>query len=420
MTTEHAADGSALRHGRRWARRHKMVVLCFVAVLVCYLDRVSISVAVVPLQAEFGWSATRTGAVLSVFFLGYLLCQIPAGWAARRYGARLLLGISLLLWSLFTLATPLAAGFSFAALIGVRLLMGMGEATMFPGAYALFASWLPATERSRAVGLLFSAIPLGTLLALVSSGWIAAHFGWPWIFYAFGLLGLLFAAVWSREVEDGPGINRDDGAAGGSPLPIPWRRLLVQPPVWALIVNSFCTSWTIYVLLSWTPLYLREQHGVSLANAGFLSAAPWLVMFVMMNVAAWSADSMINRGVNVTRVRKLMQAGGLSGAAVFLLMIPCAGSMVEATLLLCGALGANAFTTAGFAPNHLDLAPDHAPVLIGITNTAGTLPGVIGVFITGWLVDTTGGYDAAFIIAALISILGSAVWLRYATAERIL
>lgn len=397
-----------------------MVVLCFVAVLVCYLDRVSISVAVVPLQAEFGWSATRTGAVLSVFFLGYLLCQIPAGWAARRYGARLLLGISLLLWSLFTLATPLAAGFSFAALIGVRLLMGMGEATMFPGAYALFASWLPATERSRAVGLLFSAIPLGTLLALVSSGWIAARFGWPWIFYAFGLLGLLFAAVWSREVEDGPGINRDDGAAGGSPLPIPWRRLLVQPPVWALIINSFCTSWTIYVLLSWTPLYLREQHGVSLANAGFLSAAPWLVMFVMMNVAAWSADSLINRGVNVTRVRKLMQAGGLSGAAVFLLMIPGADSMVEATLLLCGALGANAFTTAGFAPNHLDLAPDHAPVLIGITNTAGTLPGVVGVFITGWLVDTTGGYDAAFIIAALISILGSVVWLRYATAERIL
>lgn len=397
-----------------------MIGLCFLAVLICYLDRVSISVAIVPLQAEFGWSATRTGAVLAAFFFGYLLCQIPAGWAARRYGPRLLITLSLLWWSAMTFATPWAAYTSFFVLVAVRLLMGMGEATMFPGAYALFGAWLPATERSRAVGVLFSAIPFGTLLALVSSGWIGARFGWQWIFYGFGMLGMLFAMLWWHQVRDAPGVTiGQDEAERAAPPDIPWKGLLLQPSVWALIFNSFCTSWTIYVLLSWTPLYLRAVHGVSLINAGLMSAAPWLVMFVMMNLSAWVADRMINRGISVTFVRKLMQAGGLLGATAFLIVMPDATSAMQATLLLCGALGANAVTIAGFAPNHLDLAPDHAPVLIGITNTAGTLPGIIGVFVTGWLVDVTGSYDAGFYAAAIVSVAGAAVWLRYASGDRV-
>jgi len=407
------------RFGQSSGKRHWIVVLCFLGVLVCYLDRVSISVAVVPLQAEFGWSATRTGAVLAVFFLGYLSCQIPAGWAAKRFGPRGLLTIALVLWSVLTIATPWAAGFSFAALIAIRILLGMGEAAMFPGAYALFGSWLPTAERSRAVGLLFSAIPLGTLLAFVSSGWIAAEFGWPWIFYAFGIVGLLFAAIWYWQVDDGPGLTSEDGKHASRRQPIPWRAMLSQRPVWALVVNSFCTSWTVYVLLSWTPLYMRAQFDAALESVGVLSAAPWLLMFLMMNVAAWAADAMINRGVSVTVVRKLMQAGGLSGSAAFLLTIPMADSMIEATLLLCGALGANAFTAAGFAPNHLDLAPDHAPVLIGITNTAGTMPGLVGVFITGWLVDRTGGYDAAFLLSAFVCLFGAAIWLLFSKGERV-
>lgn len=411
-----------------------MVVLSFLAVVICYLDRVSIAVAVIPLQNEFGWSATRTGAVLSAFFIGYLIFQVPAGWAARRFGPRLLLGVALFWWSAMTIATPFAAEASFALLIATRILMGMGEASMFPGAYALFGAWVPRSEHSRAVGLLFSAIPLGTLLALVSSGWIAARFGWPWIFYVFGAIGLAFAILWLRVIQDsptggqasgaetsyGPSIEHDDlgAAAADTTRPeIPWRRLLSRAPVWALIFNSFCTSWSIYVLLSWTPLYLREVQGVSLASAGLLSALPWVTMFLMTNLAAWVADALIRRGVDLTLVRKMMQAGGLLGAASFLLAMPGAGSALIATLLLCGALGASALTMSGFAPNHLDLSPRFASVLIGVTNTAGTLPGVVGVFLTGWIVDTTQSYDAAFYVAAGVCLAGALVWLLFASAR---
>lgn len=405
------------------ARRHLMVVFSFIAVLVCYLDRVSIAVAIVPLRDEMGWSATRTGTILSAFFMGYLAFQIPAGWAARRFGPRLLIGCALVWWSLMTLLTPAAAQASFAALIAVRILMGIGEAGMFPGAYALLGAWVPTAERSRAIGLLFSAIPLGTLLALAGSGFLAQHWGWPWIFYGFGGLGMAFALVWlltvtdraaatELETEQSHGMTTNKMAG-----PVPWRIFLRSSAVWALVFNSFCTSWSIYVLLSWTPLYLRAVHGVSLATAGLMSAAPWITMFLMTNLAAWIADALIRREMSVTFVRKLMQSAGLAGSAAFLVAMPQAMSAETATMLLCGALGANALTMAGFAPNHLDLSPTHAPALISLTNSAGTLPGIIGVFVTGWIVDSTCSYDIAFYLAAAVSLCGAIIWMIFARGE---
>ena len=127
-------------------RRHSIVALSFAAVLICYLDRVSISVAVVPLQAELGWSATRTGTVLSAFFLGYVACQIPAGWAAQRIGPRLLLGFAILWWSLMTMLTPIAAH---TYTISNELVSGFnaftGHAMVIPpvtGDLLIFPAWL--------------------------------------------------------------------------------------------------------------------------------------------------------------------------------------------------------------------------------------------------------------------------------------
>src|SRR5690606_12846363 len=117
-------------------------------------------------------------------------------------------------------------------------------------------------------------------------------------------------------------------------------------------------------------------------------------MFIMVNVAAWIADAMIRAGIGLTTVRKLMQVVGLLGSAGFLLLTQGADSASSALLLMCGALGALAFTWSGFLPNHLDIAPRYADVLMGLTNTAGTLPGIIGVAVTGWLVDATGAYGS--------------------------
>ena len=383
------------------------------------------------MQEEFGWSETVKGYVLSSFFIGYMLFMAPSGVLANRIGGRIVLGVAVLWWSVFTIVTPAAAFVSLPLLIIARIAMGCGEAAMFPAAYNLYGRWVLPSERSRAVSLLISGIPLGTLFALTTTGLIVEAYGWPSVFYVFGATGFLWSAVWFWQAYDNPAedprVTPDEAAllAGhadddGEKPPVPWGRLLRSPPVWALLVNHFCSNWVLYMLLAWLPSYFRGQLGLSIASAGLYSAAPWLTMFVVGVLAGWFADGLVKRGVSLTAVRKLMQTTGLVGSAIFMLLARDVDSAGVAVALMCGALGMAAFTWSGFVPNHLDIAPRYADVLMGITNTAGTVPGIIGVALTGWLVDATGTYAAAFTLVAAINVFGALVWLAFATGERII
>lgn len=142
-------------------------------------------------------------------------------------------------------------------------------------------------------------------------------------------------------------------------------------------------------------------------------------MFLMANVGGWLADRMISSGVSTTTVRKVMQTTGLIGAAIFMFVLRDAESANVAVLLLCAVLGFASFTISGFGTNHLDIAPQHAGFLVGITNTFGTIPGIVGVALTGWLVDTTGSYDSVFLMVACVNVVGAVVWLLFSTGERL-
>jgi ACS family sodium-dependent inorganic phosphate cotransporter len=402
----------------RWPHRYTVVALCFAATFVCYIDRVNISVAALSMQERFAWSETTKGLVLSSFFVGYLLLQIPAGYLSGRYGGKIILGIAVLWWSVCTFLTPMAATVSLPVLIVARVAMGAGEAATFPAAYSLFARWVPTAERSRVVSLMLSGIPLGTLFAVSVSGWIIVGHGWPAVFYLFGALGLVWSVLWFSLVQKGPHTISDRKRQHATRVPL--RLLLSKPPVWALVINHFCSNWSLYMLMAWLPSYFRTTLGLSIAQAGLAAAAPWLSMLVMSNVAAWIADRAINRGASVTFVRRFMQITGLLGSAVFLLIARDVTDPGTAQSVMCGALGFLAFTWSGFSPNHLDIAPRQASVLMGITNTAGTIPGVIGVAVTGWLVDTTGSYASPFLLAAGISGMGALVWLLFASGRPVL
>jgi ACS family sodium-dependent inorganic phosphate cotransporter len=187
-----------------------------------------------------------------------------------------------------------------------------------------------------------------------------------------------------------------------------------------LIVNHFCSNWGLYMLLAWLPSYFRKAQGFSIEYAGLYSAAPWLIMFLTINLSGWLADMLSRRGIDLTRIRKSMQTFGLLGSSACLLLAGNAASPLFSVLLMCGALGALGFTWSGFLPNHLDIAPRYADVLMGITNTAGTVPGIFAVAITGWLVDVSGSYQTAFTLTAAVNMFGLAVWLLFGTAKRIM
>jgi ACS family sodium-dependent inorganic phosphate cotransporter len=196
--------------------------------------------------------------------------------------------------------------------------------------------------------------------------------------------------------------------------------LLMRVPVWAMIVSHFATTWTLYVLLSWLPSYFRDVQGLSIANAGLFSAAPWLAMFAVTHLVAPLADTMIHRGISVTTTRKVMQCTALIGSAAFLLAARDVHSPALALALLCGATGALGCAWSGYAPNSLDMAPRHAPLLLGFSNTVATIPGIVGVAVTGWLVDVTGTYDSAFVLTAVVSGVAALVYALFFNARPLL
>lgn len=413
----------------RWPRRYHVVLLSFLAVFICYIDRVNISVAIIPMAADLGWNMQTQGLVLSSFFIGYLLLQVVGGQLADRFGGKAVLTAGVLLWSLFTLLTPPAAMLGLGVLIATRILMGMGEAVTFPSIYSLYSRWVPLTERSRAVGLANSGIPLGTVFALVVTPYIVQAFGWQWAFYLFGLAGAVWYLFWRRLVTaspaDHPAISAEELAeieAGATPKQsgdrVPWKALLASKSVWAIIVAHFCNNWSLYVLLSWMPTFVNKGLGVDYAAVGWVTMIPNIASFVFLNIAGGVADRLIARGMDVTRVRKLMQTIGAGSIGTALALVGFVDSAWAAIAIMTVGNAFGAFVTGGFAVNHMDIAPKYAGTLMGITNTAGTIPGIIGVFVSGLILELTGSWALVFLAASGVTVFGLVFFVLFASGRR--
>ena len=410
-------------------RRRIVVLLAFLSVFVCYMDRVNISVAIIPMAEDLGWSPQTQGTVLSSFFVGYLLLQIVGGRLADRFGGKIVLGVGVLLWSLFTVLTPPAAHLGLGILIATRIAMGMGEAVAFPSIYSIYGRWIPLSERSRAVGFSNSGIPLGTVFALVATPYIVESMGWEWAFYLFGALGVFWFAAWQRMVTADPAQHPEISAeelalirsdaptaeAGRAPSIAAFLR---SRAVWAIVVAHFCNNWSLYVLLSWLPTFVNKGLGVDYSAVGWFTMIPNAASFVFLNVAGGVADRLIRTGMPVVRVRKLMQTIGFGGIASTLAVVGYVESAWAAIALMSVGTALGAFVTGGFAVNHMDIAPKYAGTMMGLTNTAGTIPGVIGVFVSGLILEATGSWALVFQVAAGITIFGLVFFLLFAKGER--
>ena len=415
----------------RWQTRYSVVLLAAAAVFICYMDRVVISVAIIPMADDFQWSPEQQGRVLSSFFVGYLFTQVAGGWLAERFGGKVVLGSGVVFWSFFTLITPVAAAGGLTALLMTRIRMGVGEGVTFPAIYALFGRWVPSEERSRAIGLLFSTIPLGSVFALLATPWIVSRYGWQMAFYAFGAIGFIWWYFWHRlsasTPEAHPRVTQielqtiRDGEEQGLPeaQPPSLRQILSKPAVWAIIVSHFCANWGSYVLLAWLPTYINKGLGVDFAAVGIVTMIPSLFSFLALNAGGWLADRMIRRGMDVTRVRKTMQTVGFGGSAVILATVGYVESVAIAIAMM--SLG-NIFGGAmsgGFGVNHLDIAPRGAGMIMGLSNTAATIPGIIGVYISGVILESTGSWALVFQTAAGVLAFGLVFYLIFASSKKL-
>ncbi|CAL5227495.1 g10477 [Coccomyxa viridis] len=413
----------------KWQRRFTIVGLCFTAFMLCNMDRVNMSIAILPMSKQFGWDSAKIGLVQSSFFWGYLTTQVAGGVWADKYGGKAVLGFGVIWWSIATALTPLAASLGLPALLFARACMGVGEGVAMPAMNNLLSRWVPVQERSRSLALVYSGMYTGSILGLALSPHLIEWLHWPSVFHIFGTLGVLWYFVWEWRAASAPDederctqaerdllakntVERRKGA------PIPWKQLFSKAPVWALIVSHFCHNWGTFILLSWMPMYYQQHLGLDLLKSGVFSVLPWITMAIFANVGGWIADTMIHKGVSVTRVRKIMQTIGFLGPALFLSQLSHVKTATGAVACMMASQGLDSFSQSGLYSNHQDIGPRYSGVLLGMSNTAGVLAGVMGTAATG-LILANGSWDDVWNVAVVLYLVGTVVWNVFATGEQI-
>ncbi len=415
----------------RWPHRYTVVALFFLGTALCYIDRVSISVAIIPLARQFGYDSTAQGLVMSAVFWGYLWTQLVGGWMADRFGGHRVLAAGVAIWSLATFVTPFAAAVTFSALLAARVLLGLGEGVNFPSIHSLTARWTLPSERARVLSVNYSGMYVGTVAALSASPLIIKSLGWPALFYISGALGAVWVAVWMWLAADRPEASSRIGAAelelivsmrtaAPRAVRVPWAAIAREKAVWAIVVAHFCSNFGFNILLLWMPTYLHHTFAVPLERVGGYSIIPWIVTFFVISFSGWLADALIARGFGVGTVRKSMQSAAFAIGAISLIAVPAAASPAIAVAMLTVAASANGISSAAFGVNHLDVAPTYAGILMGISNTIATIPGIIGVAATGLIVQTTHSFSAVFFLIAAIYGLGMFLYLRWAGGEQMI
>ena len=248
--------------------RFKVVFLSFLAVFICYIDRVNISVAIIPMQQQFGWSELQVGLILGSFYIGYMITMTVGGYLADKYGGKKVLGYGLIIWSLLTIVTPFFAYAGIWWLIFVRILMGLGEGITFPSWHSIYARWIPFKERTRAVGFTNSGIAAGTVFGYVVAAIIISNYSWEWVFYSFGFLGIFWYFFWNKIVTSYPEDNKNiseseliliknEAPSNSTPPSIPFLKLIKNGPFLAIAVATFCNNWALYTFLSYLPKFIN-------------------------------------------------------------------------------------------------------------------------------------------------------------------
>ncbi|KAI8475257.1 MAG: major facilitator superfamily domain-containing protein [Monoraphidium minutum] len=456
----HAPAGAAAPRARRGLHpRYRIVAACFLATLVAYVERVGFSIAFTQIAKGAGAGESLKGAVLSAFYWGYGVSQIPGGWAAQVYGGRIMLALSFALWSLASLLTPGSAEGGVGGIVAARVCVGVAQGALIPSVHTVLSQWIPPHERARAVSLTTSGMYLGSAAAMLWLPALAAALGPAALLRVVGGLGLAWLALWlaiGREVphrsaliplahaHPPPDASSKPAAAAHAPpppppaaggggaarkaraAPTPWRRMLRSPAVWAIVANNFAFHYAFYVIMNWMPTYFNAVLGRDLSTLGVAKTLPYLSMFVTSNAGGWAGDWLIlRRGFSVAAARKAVNTAGMLASAAALLLMPAASGVASGVALTSLTLGALGFSRGGFSVNHMDIAPKYAGMVMGLSNTAGTLSGVIGVAVTGRILDAAGGAAAkagwvsAHALCAGICLKACAVFAACARGERL-
>ncbi len=387
-------------------RRRLAVGLLVLAGCVNFIDRSAVSIALPAIRADLHLSASEAGLLLSAFAWSYAVAQLPAGSLVDRLGARWALAGALAIWSCVQAATGLVG--SLPQFIAARVALGMGEAPMFVGGARVCADRFDPAERALPMGLLNASASLGPAIAPLVLTPLMLFAGWRSSFAALGLAGLLVALAWGTLYRDLPKSGTTPRIAG----PLQWARLLRQATVWGLVIGFGGTVYVTWLYVTWLPGYLVERWHMAAGTAAYLSAVPQFAGFVGAVGGGWLSDRLARRfGARAARQAPLVC--GLFVSAACSALAACSGSVALALGAISAALfAANVATTSGWA-----LAAGLAPAALiatveAMANIGGSVGGSLAPLVTGLVVERTGSFTPALLIASgVAAACGAANWM---------
>ena len=397
--------------------RRTMLAFALGAMAVAYLDRVCISTAAPAIKADLALDDAQMGYVFSAFTLAYALFEVPSGWLADRFGARLMLTRIVLWWSAMTAATGLATGFG--SLVLVRWLFGMGEAGVLPSLTRAFGRWLPVRERGTAFGFTLMAAALGGAATQPLVVALLSVVSWRVAFPIFGSVGIFYAAAWFWWFRDDPrthrGVNAAELAAIGVDPPgehprVPWGTLLRSRNLAAVCAMYFGAIYGWYFYLTWLPTYLLRARGFDLAEVGWLAALPLIGIATGSLVGGTLADVLARRFGPRAGLRT-PGVVGLPLAALAIVGAVLAQDPRTSAFCLAAAAGLAALGVAPGWSVCLAIGGRHAGVVSGAMNTFGNLGGVMSPIVVGWCLTLWGSWEAPLYTVAGFYVFSALCWL---------
>jgi len=411
-----ALSSSAAAPSPRSRSRGQIVVLLSAFSLVGYVLRMNISVAAPFMMTELHLDKVQMGQVFTSFMVGYAVFQIPWGVSGDRLGSGRTLTWSAIVWTVTTLLTGLTPGvllpagaISFAALMAIRFLLGVGQAAAFPLASRAIVSWMPAARRAVSFSALIVGMAIGSAFTPPLVSWAMTSLGWRASFYLCALIALGLTLAWHRLA----GARLDTTAATGTGGATDgfWSSLSVlkDPSVAWMSLSYFCDSYVLFMFVFWLFLYLEEQRGMTVMASGLYGALPFVAGLILAPGAGLACDALEARwGGGWGRRTIAMTSLGLS--AGFLTVGVKVGSPITAIAGLSLAVGFLLCTETAYWSASMDLGGERAGTAGGVMNMAGNLGGVVSTSLVPILIDRF-GWPFAFQSAAALAVLAAALWL---------
>ncbi len=403
-------------------RRYWIFVFMVLLATINYVDRGALSVSSTPIAEEFHISKVELGYLFSSFLWLYVVCLVPMGMIVDKLGTRTVNAAGIGLWSIATALTGLATGFGM--LIATRVVMGIGESTTYPAAGRVIREWIPLKERALFTAIFNGGAYFGPALGgLVLAGLVGA-IGWRMTFLICAVIGFvwLFAwMIWFRKPEEVSWLSDEEravilrernGSAGATPADghsIGLRGLLSSPSMLGLMVTQGCAVYTQYFFLTWLPNYLQTERGMSILKSGALMSLPFIGAVILTVRFGKLSDSMLDEeSARAGGRRRLGALCMLFGSVI--LLTPLVDNVYLVLVLITIALGGVASAVALNIAMVADLLRTSADCgrATGLLILGGNIFGIMAPIVTGYVVQSTGSLNMAFVVAGALLAFGAA------------